>query len=112
MTKSLRCYNARVRFTFEKEQKRRLMVICSKFGMASNEALLVVNFTGWLRVVKVEKTMRKMFNRQSGEWLLQVFQAWSVEGMKESALEKLKSTILVQKLWRGRVARQSVEVIK
>ena len=109
---SLRCYNARVLLTEMKEQKKRLMIICAKFGMASNDALLVVNFHGWVRVCKVERTMRNMFNRQSSGLITLVFNAWAKEGMNESRIEKVRCTIKIQSIYRGRAIRHQVEVMK
>ena len=107
-----RCYNSRTLLVRMKKLHRRMVLICAKFGMATNGSLLSLNFFGWKRVATVERTMGNFFRRQCGELLGKVLYAWANEGMKQVRIDKIRAATIIQAVHRGRSARERIDVIK
>jgi hypothetical protein len=107
-----RCYYAKKLICAMRLQNTRLKCICSKFGMATNKSLILYNFNGWKRVIHVEKTLKKIYKRICGSLLELMFEAWSIEAMKQFYIEKVEIVTKIQSYYRGRSARNKVDVQK
>jgi hypothetical protein len=110
--RSLRCFNAGrtlVRLRKERDIMRR---IAMRFGLSSQAALLKWSVDGWRNVLRVEKKMRSMFRKRSGDVCGKAFRAWAGEGLAQVARDKLAAAIGIQAVSRGRQARKRTEVMR
>ena len=64
--------------------------IAMRFGLSSKNALLKWTVEGWRNVLRVEKKMRSMFKRRSGNICGKVFRAWASEGLAQVAMINLQ----------------------
>ena len=106
----VRCYNAAILLDQYRHQHTRVLKICAKFGLATNDSLLLFHFQGWKRVAHVQKTTKRIMKRMMGSLTELVFQAWSIDAMKQFHKEKVQTVTTLQALYRGRAARNKCEV--